>query len=75
MYISQLISRRQSPSEILQEYERLRKEEEERRLRISTNPETSVEMNIDATELFENYSIGRFSRDEYVIKIFYIQRS
>lgn len=48
--------RTKTPQELREEYERLAKEEEERRLLMRTNPTGNVTVNIDATDLFSRYS-------------------
>lgn len=48
-----VIERKRSPNEIREEYERLVKEREERRLEQRTNPKGSIIVGINATDLFE----------------------
>jgi len=49
-----LVERRRTPAEIRQEYERLQREAEERRVEQKTNPKGSVALQIDATNLFSD---------------------
>ncbi|KAI0207079.1 DnaJ-like protein subfamily C member 11 [Lamellibrachia satsuma] len=51
----ELVSRTKTPQEILEEYERLSKEREERRLQQRTNPRGTVTVGVDATDLFDSY--------------------
>lgn len=51
--------RTKTPQELREEYERLAKEEEEKRLLMRTNPRGNLTVRIDATDLFNRYS------DEY----------
>ncbi|XP_058808577.1 dnaJ homolog subfamily C member 11 isoform X2 [Phymastichus coffea] len=51
--------RTKTPQELREEYERLAKEEEEKRLLMRTNPRGNLTVRIDATELFNRYT------DEY----------
>lgn len=51
----ELISRNASPNEIREEYERLKKEKEERRLQQLTNPRGNITLNINATDIFNSY--------------------
>lgn len=55
----EIVLRTKTPQELRDEYERLAKEEEERRLLMRTNPKGNVTVNINATDLFNRYS------DEY----------
>ncbi|XP_038061673.1 dnaJ homolog subfamily C member 11-like [Patiria miniata] len=50
-----IVPRRRTPQEIHDEYERLAKEKEERRLQQSTNPRGAITVGIDATDLFDVY--------------------
>ncbi|XP_022100618.1 dnaJ homolog subfamily C member 11-like [Acanthaster planci] len=50
-----VVPRRRTPQEIREEYERLAKEREERRLQQSTNPRGAITVGIDATDLFDVY--------------------
>lgn len=47
-----VIERRRTPQEIREEYERLQREAEERRIEKRTNPKGSTELQIDASDLF-----------------------
>ncbi|XP_002735275.1 dnaJ homolog subfamily C member 11-like, partial [Saccoglossus kowalevskii] len=51
----ELVERTRTPAEIQEEYERLQRERQERRLNQRTNPRGSVTVGIDATELFDHY--------------------
>ncbi|XP_071840277.1 dnaJ homolog subfamily C member 11-like [Apostichopus japonicus] len=51
----QVVPRTRTPAEIIEEYQRLQKENAERKLQQSTNPRGSVTVGIDATELFDSY--------------------
>ncbi|KAK9501125.1 hypothetical protein O3M35_002228 [Rhynocoris fuscipes] len=51
----EIIQRTKTPGEIREEYERLARQREERRLQQRTNPKGSVTVNINATDLFSNY--------------------
>ncbi|OXU26015.1 hypothetical protein TSAR_010719 [Trichomalopsis sarcophagae] len=55
----EIVLRTKTPQELRDEYERLAREEEERRLLMRTNPKGNVTVNINATDLFNRYS------DEY----------
>ncbi|KAK6620360.1 hypothetical protein RUM44_006761 [Polyplax serrata] len=55
----EIIQRTRTPQEIREEYERLAREREQRRLEQRTNPKGNVTVNINATELFSTYE------DEY----------
>jgi len=50
----EVIERRRSPQEIREEYERLQREADERRIEKSTNPKGSVTLQIDATDIFSS---------------------
>jgi len=50
----EVIERQRTPAEIRQEYERLQREAEERRIEQKTNPKGSVSLHIDATRLFSD---------------------
>lgn len=50
-----MVSRAKSPQEILEEYERLKEEREERRLEQQTNPRGSFVVGIDASNMFQTY--------------------
>ncbi|KAL6260832.1 dnaJ homolog subfamily C member 11 [Pogonomyrmex barbatus] len=51
----EIVQRTKTPQEIREEYERLAKEREERRLQQHTNPKGTVTVNINATDLFSKY--------------------
>uniref|UniRef100_A0A3B3Y100 DnaJ homolog subfamily C member 11 n=1 Tax=Poecilia mexicana TaxID=48701 RepID=A0A3B3Y100_9TELE len=51
----EVVERKRSPAEIREEYERLQREREERRLQQRTNPKGSISVGIDATDLFDRY--------------------
>lgn len=53
----ELQARHKTPQEIMEEYERLRKENEEKLLQQKTNPKGSITVGVDATDVFEQYSI------------------
>ncbi|KAJ8687569.1 hypothetical protein QAD02_023363 [Eretmocerus hayati] len=52
----QLVARTKTPQEIRNEYERLAREEEERKLLLRTSPKGSVTIHVNATDLFNKYS-------------------
>ncbi|XP_050737398.1 dnaJ homolog subfamily C member 11-like [Eriocheir sinensis] len=51
----EIVQRTKTPHEIREEYERLARDQEERRLQQRTNPKSSVSMTINATDLFSVY--------------------
>lgn len=51
----EVVERKRTPAEIREEYERLQKEREERRLQQRTNPKGMISVGIDATDLFDHY--------------------
>ncbi|XP_069690191.1 dnaJ homolog subfamily C member 11 isoform X2 [Periplaneta americana] len=51
----EIVQRTKTPQEIREEYERLAREREERKLQQRTNPKGSVTVNINATDLFSRY--------------------
>ncbi|XP_046423389.1 dnaJ homolog subfamily C member 11 isoform X1 [Neodiprion pinetum] len=55
----EIVQRAKTPQEIREEYERLAREREERRLQQRTNPKGNVTVNINATDIFNRYD------DEY----------
>ncbi|XP_053624260.1 dnaJ homolog subfamily C member 11 [Plodia interpunctella] len=57
----EVIFRTRTPREIREEYERLKREREERRLQQSANPRGTITLSINATEMFMKYY------DEYEI--------
>lgn len=51
----EVVERKRTPAEIREEYERLQKEREERRLQQRTNPKGTISVGINATDLFDPY--------------------
>lgn len=51
----EIVQRTKTPQEIREEYERLAREREERRLQQRTNPRGNVTVNINATDIFNQY--------------------
>ncbi|KAG9481976.1 dnaJ homolog subfamily C member 11 [Eleutherodactylus coqui] len=51
----EVVERKRTASEIREEFERLQREREERRLQQRTNPKGTISVGIDATELFDRY--------------------
>ncbi|XP_049843446.1 dnaJ homolog subfamily C member 11 [Schistocerca gregaria] len=51
----EIVQRTKTPQEIREEYERLAREREERRLQQRTNPKGNVTVHINATDLFSRY--------------------
>ncbi|XP_064459730.1 dnaJ homolog subfamily C member 11-like [Ornithodoros turicata] len=51
----QIVQRTKTPQEIREEYERLAREQEERRLQQQTNPKGTISVGIDASDIFEPY--------------------
>ncbi|XP_039698258.1 dnaJ homolog subfamily C member 11 [Pteropus medius] len=51
----EVVERRRTPAEIRDEFERLQREREERRLQQRTNPKGTISVGIDATDLFDRY--------------------
>ena len=51
----EIVQRTKTPQEIREEYERLAREREERRLQQHTNPKGSITVNVNATDLFNKY--------------------
>lgn len=51
----EIVHRTKTPQEIREEYERLAREREERRLQQQTNPKGNVTVNINATDIFTKY--------------------
>ncbi|KAK3594961.1 hypothetical protein CHS0354_019884 [Potamilus streckersoni] len=60
-YGMEVISRTKTPAEIIAEYERFQKEQEDRRLQQQTNPRGQVTIGLNATDLFDHYA----SYEEY----------
>ncbi|XP_036839493.1 dnaJ homolog subfamily C member 11 isoform X2 [Oncorhynchus mykiss] len=50
-----IVERKRTPVEIREEYERLQREREERRLQQRTNPKGTISVGVDATDLFDRY--------------------
>lgn len=48
-------NRKASPNEIREEYERLAKEKEERRLQQLTNPKGNITLHVNCTDIFNSY--------------------
>ncbi|KAL3861143.1 hypothetical protein ACJMK2_007212 [Sinanodonta woodiana] len=55
-YGMEVISRTKTPAEIIAEYERFQKEQEDRRLQQQTNPRGQVTIGLNATDLFDRYA-------------------
>ncbi|KAK5617423.1 DnaJ (Hsp40), subfamily C, member 11 [Crenichthys baileyi] len=51
----EVVERKRTPAEIREEYERLQREKEERRLQQRTNPKGTISVGVDATDLFDRY--------------------
>ncbi|XP_064423781.1 dnaJ homolog subfamily C member 11 [Latimeria chalumnae] len=51
----EVVERKRTPVEIREEFERLQREREERRLQQRTNPKGTISVGIDATDLFDRY--------------------
>ncbi|CAK6979510.1 dnaJ homolog subfamily C member 11 [Scomber scombrus] len=51
----EVVERKRTPAEIREEYERLQREREERRLQQRTNPKGTISVGVDATDLFDHY--------------------
>ncbi|KAM9298849.1 dnaJ homolog subfamily C member 11 [Gastrophryne carolinensis] len=51
----EVVERKRTATEIREEFERLQREREERRLQQRTNPKGTISVGIDATELFDRY--------------------
>ncbi|XP_076132476.1 dnaJ homolog subfamily C member 11a [Alosa pseudoharengus] len=51
----EVIERKRTPAEIREEFERLQREREERRLQQRTNPKGTISVGVDATDLFDRY--------------------
>ncbi|KAH0502131.1 DnaJ-like protein subfamily C member 11 [Microtus ochrogaster] len=50
-----VVERKRTPAEIREEFERLQREREERRLQQRTNPKGTISVGVDATDLFDRY--------------------
>ncbi|XP_005798028.1 dnaJ homolog subfamily C member 11 [Xiphophorus maculatus] len=51
----EVVERKRTPAEIREEYERLQRDKEERRLQQRTNPKGTISVGVDATDLFDRY--------------------
>ncbi|XP_071385012.1 dnaJ homolog subfamily C member 11 [Centroberyx affinis] len=51
----EVVERKRTAAEIREEYERLQREREERRLQQRTNPKGTISVGVDATDLFDRY--------------------
>ncbi|KAF4798944.1 DnaJ subfamily C member 11 [Turdus rufiventris] len=51
----EVVERKRTAAEIREEFERLQREREERRLQQRTNPKGTISVGIDATDLFDRY--------------------
>lgn len=51
----EIVQREKTPAELREEYERLRREREERRLQQKTNPRGNIIVHVNATDLFNKY--------------------
>lgn len=51
----EIVQRQKTPQELREEYERLRREREERRLQQKTNPKGSIIVQVNATDIFSKY--------------------
>uniref|UniRef100_A0A8C8IEV1 DnaJ homolog subfamily C member 11 n=1 Tax=Oncorhynchus tshawytscha TaxID=74940 RepID=A0A8C8IEV1_ONCTS len=51
----EVVERKRTPVEIREEFERLQREREERRLQQRTNPKGMISVGVDATDLFDRY--------------------
>ncbi|XP_072334176.1 dnaJ homolog subfamily C member 11 isoform X2 [Scyliorhinus torazame] len=51
----ELVERKKAAVEIREEFERLQREREERRLQQRTNPKGTISVGVDATDLFDHY--------------------
>lgn len=61
----ELAHRTKTPQEIREEYERLSRVQEERRLQQRTNPKGNITVNINATEIFNAYSDDEFDEPDF----------
>ena len=52
----EVVQRTKTPEELREEYERLAREREERKLEMCTNPKTGVTVNINASDIFNRYA-------------------
>ncbi|XP_059924579.1 dnaJ homolog subfamily C member 11-like [Gadus macrocephalus] len=51
----EVVERKRTPAEIREEYERLQRDRDERRLQQRTNPKGTISVGVDATDLFDRY--------------------
>uniref|UniRef100_A0A8I6AVF4 DnaJ homolog subfamily C member 11 n=1 Tax=Rattus norvegicus TaxID=10116 RepID=A0A8I6AVF4_RAT len=51
----EVVERKRTPAEIREEFERLQREREERKLQQRTNPKGTISVGVDATDLFDRY--------------------
>ncbi|XP_061076219.1 dnaJ homolog subfamily C member 11 [Conger conger] len=51
----EVVERKRTPAEIREEFERLQRERDERRLQQRTNPKGTISVGVDATDLFDHY--------------------
>ncbi|KAG7477701.1 hypothetical protein MATL_G00072480 [Megalops atlanticus] len=51
----EVVERKKTPAEIREEFERLQRERDERRLQQRTNPKGMISVGVDATDLFDRY--------------------
>ncbi|XP_077581619.1 dnaJ homolog subfamily C member 11-like [Stigmatopora nigra] len=51
----EIVERKRTPAEIREEYDRLQREREERKLQQRTNPKGTISVGVDATDLFDRY--------------------
>nr|AYN74448.1 heat shock protein [Acipenser oxyrinchus oxyrinchus] len=51
----EVVERKRTPAEIREEFERLQRERDERRLQHRTNPKGTISVGVDATDLFDRY--------------------
>ncbi|MFT7798382.1 dnaJ homolog subfamily C member 11-like isoform X2 [Arapaima gigas] len=51
----EVVERKRTPAEIREEFERLQRERDERRLQQRTNPKGTISVGVDATDFFDRY--------------------
>lgn len=56
----EIVHRTKTPQELREEYERLAREREERRLQQRTNPKGTITININASDIFDSYVDDEF---------------
>lgn len=65
----EIVQRMKTPQEIREEYERLAREREERKLEDETRPRGNITVNVNATDLFNKYDSeydeSRFATKSY----------